>query len=196
MQPPADSHTPDLDTVRPNEQILYLDFDGVLHHENVLWHPKKGAYLLMGAHHHLFAHVSLLTHLLRPYPNVRIVLSTSWVLRYGYRATSLMLMPSLRDRVIGTTFHSTMNKEEFRSMPRWQQVLQDFGRRRPSAWLVLDDDHEGWPESYLDHYVRTDPAEGLSHSVVLEELQTKLLKIFGPVAPDSSRLAPNVETGS
>jgi hypothetical protein len=81
-------------------------------------------------------------------------------------------------------------------MPRWQQVLQDFGRRRPSAWLVLDDDHEGWPESYLDHYVRTDPAEGLSHSVVLEELQTKLLKIFGPVAPDSSRLAPNVETGS
>jgi hypothetical protein len=24
--------------------ILYLDFDGVLHHENVLWHPRKGVY--------------------------------------------------------------------------------------------------------------------------------------------------------
>jgi hypothetical protein len=116
-------------------------------------------------------------------------------LRYGYRATSLMLMPSLRDRVIGTTFHSTMNKEDFRSMPRWQQVLQDFGRRRPSAWLVLDDDHDGRPESYLDHNVRTDPIEGLSHSVVLKELQAKLLKIFGPVAPNSSGLALNVETG-
>ncbi len=21
--------------------VLYLDFDGVLHHENVLWHPKR-----------------------------------------------------------------------------------------------------------------------------------------------------------
>lgn len=26
------------------ELILYLDFDGVLHHENVLWHPRKGPY--------------------------------------------------------------------------------------------------------------------------------------------------------
>ena len=23
--------------------LLYLDYDGVLHHENVLWHPRMGA---------------------------------------------------------------------------------------------------------------------------------------------------------
>ena len=27
------------------ELIVYLDFDGVLHHENCLWHPKRGPYL-------------------------------------------------------------------------------------------------------------------------------------------------------
>lgn len=28
-----------------NELVLYLDFDGVLHHENCLWHPKLGDYV-------------------------------------------------------------------------------------------------------------------------------------------------------
>ena len=27
------------------ELVLYVDYDGVLHHENVLWHPKIEAYL-------------------------------------------------------------------------------------------------------------------------------------------------------
>lgn len=25
--------------------LLYLDFDGVLHHEDVRWSPKRGAYM-------------------------------------------------------------------------------------------------------------------------------------------------------
>ncbi len=28
-----------------DELLLYLDYDGVLHHENVLWYPRKGAVL-------------------------------------------------------------------------------------------------------------------------------------------------------
>lgn len=179
-------------------QILYLDFDGVLHHENVLWHPKKGAHLQMGPAHHLFAHASLLAHLLVPYPDVRVVLSTSWVLQYGYEDTAQRLLPALRERVIGATYHSTMHKEVFRSMPRWQQILQDYGRRCPSAWLALDDDYLGWPESRLDNYVQTDASEGLSKSAVLEELQSKLkhqfwdfAAEFNPVSTASNRSSKN-----
>jgi len=159
--------------------ILYLDFDGVLHHENVLVHPKKGAYLQMGPAHHLFAHASLLTHVLLPYPDVRIVLSTSWVLKYGCAHAAKRLPSGLLDRVIGATYHRAMDKEGFRQMPRWQQIAQDFGRRKPTAWLALDDDDEGWPELYLDNYVRTDKTEGISKPAVLDELQRKLQKSFG-----------------
>lgn len=160
-------------------QILYLDFDGVLHHENVLVHPKQGAYLQMGPGHHLFAHASLLAHLLLPYPGVKIVLSTSWVLKYGCADTAERLLPNLWDRVIGATYHSAMDKEGFRQMPRWQQIVQDYGRRRPSAWLALDDDHEGWPNIHSENYVRTDPFEGISKPAILEELQRKLRRSFG-----------------
>lgn len=27
------------------EPVPYMDVDGVLHHENCLWHPRRGAYL-------------------------------------------------------------------------------------------------------------------------------------------------------
>ena len=32
-------------TPRSGEVVLYLDHDGVVHHEKVLWHPGKGIYM-------------------------------------------------------------------------------------------------------------------------------------------------------
>ena len=29
-------------TPRSADVVLYLDLDGVVHHEKVLWHPRKG----------------------------------------------------------------------------------------------------------------------------------------------------------
>lgn len=164
--------------VHAGGQILYLIFDGVVHNENVLVHPKKGAYLQLGPAHHLFAHASLLAHLLLPYPEVKIGVSTSWVLKYGCADTAERLLPRLRNRVIEATYYSSMDKEGFRQMPRWQQIVQDYGRRRPTAWLSLDDDDEGLPDMHLDNYLRTDPFEGISEPAVLEKLQRKLHRIF------------------
>lgn len=49
-----------------DEVVLYLDFDGVLHHENVTWHPKKGAVLHAPLPHRLFQHVDLLEEEIAP----------------------------------------------------------------------------------------------------------------------------------
>lgn len=65
-----------------DEYVLYLDFDGVLHHEDCWWHPRKGPYLHQTGYQ-LFQHVGLLEETLAPYPQVKIVLSTSWVRRVG-----------------------------------------------------------------------------------------------------------------
>ena len=63
------------------ENVLYLDYDGVLHHESCYWHARKGPYLNVpeGENNVLFRHAPLLAEMLEPYPDLKIVLSTSWV---------------------------------------------------------------------------------------------------------------------
>ena len=158
-----------------NALVLYLDFDGVLHHENVLWHPKRGAYLCAPERYSLFQHSELLEQMLVPYPHVQIVLSTSWVRRYGMATTAKRLPESLKVRVIGATFHSRhMNNDEFMDMPRGQQVHEDVLRRRPSGWLALDDDSEGWPAEHMARYIKTHEHDGISDPDVQEEFKRKL----------------------
>lgn len=156
------------------ELVLYLDFDGVLHHENCLWHPKIGAYLSAPEGYVLFQHAELLEQLLSPYPQVKIVLSTSWVRRYGCSKAAKNLRPTLRARVIGATYHSNMREHEFDSLPRGLQVWSDVLKRKPRDWLALDDVTEGWPANALPHFVRTHEYEGISDPAVLAEFKEKL----------------------
>ena len=154
--------------------VLYLDYDGVLHHENVRWHPRIGAYLSAPDGYVLFQHAELLERLLTPYPDVQIVLSTSWVRRYGCTKAAKNLRPALRSRVIGATFHSRMDEQQFAEAPRGMQVWSDVLRRKPRDWLALDDDWLHWPKWCLDKYVRTHEHEGISEPAVLQELKAKL----------------------
>lgn len=156
------------------EFVLYLDYDGVLHHENVLRHPRRGIYLDAPPEFTLFQHVGLLEALLAPHPDVLIVLSTSWVRAIGYSRTLKRLTPLLRERVIGATFHSRMNEGAFVMLPRGVQVLDDVQRRRPAAWIALDDDGVGWPEEHRHRLVLTDDRLGLTGPGVSDELSRKL----------------------
>jgi hypothetical protein len=159
------------------EFVLYLDFDGVLHHENCLWHPTRGAYLAAPARYTLFQHAELLAAELEPFPEVRIVLSTSWVLRYGFSRAASRLPDALGSRCIGATFHArAMHEPTFCLTPRGEQVLDDVARRRPSGWVALDDCYEGWPDGAP--WIQTDPYEGISGAGVLGKLQEALLQQF------------------
>lgn len=159
-----------------NGHVLYLDFDGCLHHQNCLWHPLIGPYLSTpeGGNYVLFQHAELLEKTLEPYPKVEIVLSTAWTLRYGWSRTSKYLRPRLRSRVIGATFHSLMSKSDFSELPRGVQVLRDVQRRKPQSWVAIDDDFSGWPEATLDRYVRTHERDGISDPEALWNLKQKL----------------------
>lgn len=157
-----------------NGLVLYLDFDGVLHHENALWHPRRGVYLKAPPGYVLFQHVDLLEDILAPYPAVQIVLSTSWVRSYGCTKTAKRLPPSLKARVIGATFHSQMNENNFTAAPRGVQVCNDVLRRQPKDWVALDDDFLDWPAWCLDKYIRTHEHEGISDPAVEAEIRQKL----------------------
>ena len=157
-----------------DELVLYLDFDGVLHHENVYWHPKKAPYIEAPAHYALFQHTPLLELLLAPYPDIKIVLSTSWARVHGCTNAAKRLPPSLRARVIGATFHSKMDRHQFNETPRGMQVWGDVVRRHPKDWIALDDDDLNWPKWCLDKYVKTNENEGISDPVVFAEIERKL----------------------
>lgn len=163
--------------------VVYLDFDGVLHPQDVMWSPKRGPYLVAPPGDQLFQHAGLLDELLRPYPHVGIVLSTSWVLRYGCTRTARRLPTGLRERVVGATFHSTMDQFDFLSASRGMQVWSDVYRRSPSDWMALDDDYMHWPAWCRDRYVRTDPNKGISEPLVLDAIRKGLRRIAGPTSP-------------
>jgi hypothetical protein len=166
--------------------ILYLDYDGVLHHENVRISNKHGPFLQAPERYSLFQHVGLLATLLEPYPRVQIVLSTSWAVRYGVTAAAKKLPPELQARVIGGTFHNRhMHKQEFLDTHRGQQVGSDVHRRQPRDWLALDDDEEGWHPSHRNHFVQTHMYEGISDPEVLATFTKKLEAMCNP--PKSRR---------
>ena len=160
--------------------VLYLDFDGVLHHENVRISYKNGPFLLAPERYKLFQHVELLTALLAPFPSVQIVLSTSWAVRYGVTAAAKKLPPELQARVIGGTFHNRfMVKQEFLDTHRGRQVIADVQRRMPRDWIALDDDMEGWGV-HARHHVLTHMYEGISDPDVLAEFKKKLEAMCKP----------------
>lgn len=138
---PADLPRPRVRSV----DVLYLDFDGVLHPEDV-WLLARGGkpFVKSPPGRHVFERAQLLAELLEPYPHVGIVLSTSWVRKYRYRRTTEFLPPSLAGRCIGSTFHSRMDRRVFEQLPRGRQVRADVGRRTPANWLALDDMNDGW----------------------------------------------------
>jgi hypothetical protein len=96
--------TPSGDAPKPSK-ICYVDYDGVVHVNSVYQSPKRGIYIGSTPGHTLFEWLPILDELLAPYPDVKIVLSTSWVRARSFEYAKSKLPPSLQARVIGATFH-------------------------------------------------------------------------------------------
>ncbi|AYM96406.1 hypothetical protein EAG14_10360 [Acidovorax sp. 1608163] len=172
--------------------VLYLDLDGVVHHEKVLWHPSKGIFMspYEAAGHALFEWVPILEAALEPYPAVALVLSSTWCIRPGYSATLKRLPAALRTRFIGGTYHKRVhgidpwNQSMFRSMPRGVQVQEDAQRRKPRQWLALDDDVEDWPDASKQNLIACEGTTGLSDPEVQRELGKKLQRCHVALAEE------------
>lgn len=152
MNPPTEQR------VRPT--TLFLDFDAVLHSDEVYRSSNDGVVLRgPGA---LFEHAPALETALVPFPSLRIVLSTSWVPAFGYRRALARLPRSLAARVVGSTYHSH-DGADWHLRTRYEQIRLYVERHAlGTCWLAVDDDVDGWPESYIRHVVcPANPNRGL-----------------------------------
>ncbi|MES2534327.1 MAG: HAD domain-containing protein [Pseudomonadota bacterium] len=155
-------------------KILYLDYNGVLHDDKVMRNRKRGLYIATEGRS-FFEWMPVLEELLAPHPDVKIVLSTSWVRSLGFDATKRELTEALQARVIGSTFHHpNVRQSEFDTMPRGLQIVADAERRKPSNWCALDDDDSGWPAACRDRLIKTPGHAGLS-DLATQELARSML---------------------
>lgn len=155
--------------------ILYLDYDGVMHHDNVYWSREKGIHIRDATGRTLFEWASILVDLLEPYSKVKIVLSTSWVKVKDFNFAKSKLPAALQSRVIGATFHHReMRKFEFDNMSRGAQIYADVQRRRPHAWFAIDNDDVSWPAHCLENLIKTQDHLGLSDPQVQNAIRAAL----------------------
>lgn len=158
-------------------RILYLDFDGCLHDGEVYFHPQRGIYIETPGCV-LFEWMHILDALLAPHPDVRIVLSTSWVRIRSYSFARKQLTPALQKRVIGATFHHRfMDSRSFSYLPRGVQIEEDVFRRGCQAWFAIDDDVVYWPEWSRDNLILTDSSRGISDPKIQNAIRIMLERL-------------------
>jgi Swiss Army Knife RNA repair-like protein len=159
--------------------VIYCDYDHVLH-GGALRYRKAPSLRPETSGQTLFQNAPILVRLLEPYPNLKIVLSTSWVKELGFDLARGYLPQALQQRVVGATFHKRdMQKDEFSNLTRYEQIMADVQRRCPARWLAIDDDLQGWPEQARLHIVPMPIVLGLSSPAAALELQRRLAQVFG-----------------
>lgn len=141
--------------VRPL-RVIFLDFDGVLHPENAT--PWTG---------NRFQHAPQLARMLAPWPDVRIVVHSSWRLDHTVEQLRTLVGP-LGSRVIGVT-------------PRLQRedsilaAVEQLGRGgRPVDWRVLDDAPDEFTKLDETRLIVCDPDAGVSGPGVLDHVRAWL----------------------
>jgi hypothetical protein len=131
--------------------VMYLDFDGVLHPGEVWYEYGMREPRLRSSGHKLFENLPVLEEAVAPYPDLKIVLSTTWVQTIGFEKARDRLSEVLKSRVIGATYDpDSPDAWRFSRMRRYDTIALDVTRRKPSRWLALDDDALGWPQNEHD----------------------------------------------
>jgi hypothetical protein len=132
--------------------ILFLDFDGVLHPD-----PCFDA-------ERMFEKVPRLTSVLDEFPEIRLVLSTSWRIENSLAQMCELLGTSLSARVIGATPHfaSFHTPSVLRPYPRHAECLQWMITNGDTKreWIAIDDRASMFAPD-CDRLIQCDSSQGL-----------------------------------
>ena len=163
------------------QPILFLDFDGVLHPDRAYLH--RGRPMLVGAGQ-LFMWVDILVELLTPYPEIQIVISSSWPRELRFSKAKKYLPLALQNKVIGATWHSGMAKHPeanhhiqstwWDTATRYEQIRRYIDRAQIKNWLAIDDNPTGWQDIDKEKIIITNSDMGISDLFIINILKHKL----------------------
>jgi len=181
-----------MNSYAPDTGILYLGVSGVLHPSRNLYEMLKGRAPEADGHRE-YEGVGALVALLRGWPQVRIVLTSTQTWLKGLAAVMERLGPELSSRVIGDTFGDLTTKAQLgpRQAPLghadyWRHTKAEIVRAhadwlRPAAWIAVDDETLMWSaKERLLRFVQVDGCMGLLDPATQDRLLTVLEGTFGP----------------
>ncbi|MBB5417065.1 HAD domain-containing protein [Paraburkholderia atlantica] len=160
-------------------QVLFLDYDGVLHRGDAYVTPDGVVSSAPGTIE-LFEFAPVLLELLEPYPHIEICLSTDWCFRFGFeRARDALPLAGLRQRVTGATYEAEfVDAALWPTLQRGAQILRYVRRHGIVSWLAADDRRDG-VHGYYDRLVHCQTEAGLGDRAVIELFQSRLAERFG-----------------
>lgn len=144
---------------KPLQPYLFLDFDGVLHPNRL----GESGY---------FEFEECLRPICYLVPDLRIVLSTSWVETHGFEMTRDFLHPNLARKVVGMTFDG---RPDWDDLTRFEQIKSYVDAHGIEDWIAIDDDVKDWHTGYTRNLVECDGRTGIG----ADKARVALLKAIG-----------------
>ncbi|AIP49936.1 HAD domain-containing protein [Burkholderia pseudomallei] len=160
-------------------RVLFVDYDGVLH-RGATYVTPRGVVSSAPSTIELFEFAPTLLELLGPYPQIEIVLSTDWCLRFGFEhARDSIPLEGLRQRVTGATYEAKLEDSAlWPTRPRGVQILRYARRHNIGSWLAVDDRRDGF-QGYYDRLIHCQTESGLCDPAVVELFRSRLAARFG-----------------
>ncbi|WP_176079549.1 HAD domain-containing protein [Paraburkholderia tropica] len=150
---------------------IYLNFDGVLHPDQVFY--EKGCIpSLLTPGHSALEYAKFLASALDDYDDIAIVLNTWWTFYLGLDACKNLLPATLASRIIGTTIRHIDNYE---TMPcRHEAAECHIARSSSQASMILDHNHARYRRDLHPNLLLLDPSEGLGSRAARRSLERRL----------------------
>lgn len=134
---------------------LFLSFGGVLNVGHGL--VDDNGLVTLDSCQPLFEFAPYLADVLTPWPQVQIIVTTSWLQTLGAERTIALLPDELRRRVVGTTIRTPPRLGEIKDgTAKTMTVIRHAAKYGLTRWLVLDDEAWGVPSGYEQHFLHTD----------------------------------------
>ncbi|MBB5441612.1 MULTISPECIES: HAD domain-containing protein [unclassified Paraburkholderia] len=161
---------------------LFVDFDGTLHIGNAYIGGDDKITLDSGRP--LLEFAPLLIELLEPYPDVEIVLTTSWARRLPEEHVIAYLPPELRTRVVGTTRDIKPRRSYVLDGTERTDVIRSYAYgKRLKHWLAIDDAVFGAerfgrePGELVEHFLLLDSRSGINNGHALSRIAKWLTEV-------------------
>ncbi|SKC83716.1 hypothetical protein SAMN05445504_3716 [Burkholderia sp. CF099] len=173
-----DHQTVVLDHMNPT---LFLNYDGTLHRGCALLGPKGEIALDTGRA--LFEFAPMLARMLKPYPLVDIVLTTTWLGKLPVKEVIAYLPDELARRVVDTTCDTKARWRYLQNHARAEIIMRYAFGNRLRKWLALDDSAYGawalgWqPGDFSEHFLLVDAARGLGDKFAQKRIQEWLIDV-------------------